>query len=68
MRYDLYYVKHMSLWFDLRILIDTIKIVLLGRGSEMRESLPTEVSKAEGAEPPVTRVFATKEVTGRRQG
>ncbi len=34
MRYDLYYVKHMSVWFDLKILIDTVKIVLLGQGSE----------------------------------
>jgi len=30
MRYDLYYVKHMSLWFDLRILVDTAKIVVRG--------------------------------------
>lgn len=36
MRYDLYYVKHMSPWFDLRIIVDTVKIVLLGRGSEER--------------------------------
>jgi sugar transferase (PEP-CTERM system associated) len=34
MRYDLYYVKHMSLWLDLRILLDTMKIILLGRNSE----------------------------------
>jgi sugar transferase (PEP-CTERM system associated) len=32
MRYDLYYIKHMSLAFDLRILLDTVKIVLFGRG------------------------------------
>ena len=34
-RYDLYYVKHMSAWLDLRILFDTIKVVLLGRRSDM---------------------------------
>lgn len=34
MRYDLYYIKHLSVWFDLRILVDTVKIVLFGRGSE----------------------------------
>jgi exopolysaccharide biosynthesis polyprenyl glycosylphosphotransferase len=34
MRHDLYYIKHMSLWLDLRILIDTVKIVLLGKGSQ----------------------------------
>jgi lipopolysaccharide/colanic/teichoic acid biosynthesis glycosyltransferase len=32
-RYDLYYIKHLSLWLDLRILFDTVKIVLCGRGS-----------------------------------
>lgn len=34
MRYDLYYVKHMSLRLDLRILFDTVKIVLRGRDTE----------------------------------
>lgn len=33
MRYDLYFIKHLSLWLDLRILIDTVKTVLFGRGS-----------------------------------
>ncbi len=33
MRYDLYYIKHMSLWFDLRIGVDTFKNVLLRRGT-----------------------------------
>jgi len=32
-RYDLYYIKHMSVWLDLRILFDTVKTVLSGRGS-----------------------------------
>jgi lipopolysaccharide/colanic/teichoic acid biosynthesis glycosyltransferase len=31
MRYDLYYIKHMSLWLDLRILAATARILLLGR-------------------------------------
>jgi lipopolysaccharide/colanic/teichoic acid biosynthesis glycosyltransferase len=31
MRYDLFYIKHLSLWLDLRILFDTLKIVLFGR-------------------------------------
>lgn len=34
MRYDLYYIKHMSLWFDLRIIFNTLKTLLFGRGSE----------------------------------
>jgi exopolysaccharide biosynthesis polyprenyl glycosylphosphotransferase len=33
MCYDLYYIKHMSLGLDLRILVDTVKIVLLGNES-----------------------------------
>jgi exopolysaccharide biosynthesis polyprenyl glycosylphosphotransferase len=33
MRYDLYYIKHMSIWLDLRILFETVKIILSGRGS-----------------------------------
>ena len=31
MRYDLYYIKHLSLWLDLRILLATARIVLFGR-------------------------------------
>ena len=33
MRYDLYYIKHLSFLFDLRILFDTVKIVLFGSES-----------------------------------
>jgi lipopolysaccharide/colanic/teichoic acid biosynthesis glycosyltransferase len=33
-RYDLYYVKHRSLWLDLRILLETIRVILFRRGSE----------------------------------
>jgi exopolysaccharide biosynthesis polyprenyl glycosylphosphotransferase len=33
MRYDLYYIKHRSFWLDLRILLETVRIVLLGRES-----------------------------------
>jgi len=36
-RYDLYYIKHRSLLFDLRILRDTVKVILLGK-----EGLPAE--------------------------
>ena len=32
MQYDLYYAKHMSLGFDLRVLIRTVLVVLFGRG------------------------------------
>ena len=39
-RYDLYYIKHLSLWFDLRILVDTVKITLFGRGSYAADAYP----------------------------
>jgi len=31
--YDLYYIKNMSVWLDVRIIIETLKIVMLGRGA-----------------------------------
>jgi lipopolysaccharide/colanic/teichoic acid biosynthesis glycosyltransferase len=34
MRFDLYYIKHMSVWLDLRILSRTIPMVLFGSGFE----------------------------------
>ena len=34
MRYDLFYIQQMSLWLDLRILVDTVKIMLFGRGAK----------------------------------
>jgi sugar transferase (PEP-CTERM system associated) len=33
LRYDLYYVKHFSIFLDLLIIIETIKVVLFGRGA-----------------------------------
>jgi len=32
LQYDLYYVKHLSLIFDLGIIFATFKVVLLGKG------------------------------------
>jgi len=34
MRYDLYYIKHRSLWLDLRILARTARVLLLGLARE----------------------------------
>jgi len=49
MRYDLYYIKRLSFWLDLRILFDTVKIVIFGRGSQSldayRTDLATEATK-----------------------
>ena len=33
-RYDLYYIKNMSVLLDLQILLDTVKIILFGRGAK----------------------------------
>ena len=33
LQYDLYYIKSYSFWFDLSILVDTVKVVLLRIGS-----------------------------------
>jgi sugar transferase (PEP-CTERM system associated) len=34
LRYDLYYIKHQSIVFDLTILIDTVKVILSGKGAK----------------------------------
>jgi sugar transferase (PEP-CTERM system associated) len=34
LRYDLYYIKHLSLVFDLTILVDTIKVMACGKGAK----------------------------------
>ena len=38
MRYDLFYIKRLSFWLDLRILFDTVKIVFFGRGSQSADA------------------------------
>jgi lipopolysaccharide/colanic/teichoic acid biosynthesis glycosyltransferase len=42
MRYDLFYIKHLSFWLDLRILFDTVKTVLFGRGAQSTDTHPAE--------------------------
>ena len=34
LRYDLYYVKHLSMAFDLFIIFQTVKVILFGRGAK----------------------------------
>ncbi len=34
LRYDLYYIKHQSVAFDLAIALDTIKVILVGKGAK----------------------------------
>ena len=33
LQYDLFYIKHLSIWFDAFILAETVKTVLMRRGS-----------------------------------
>jgi len=33
LQYDLFYIKHMSIWLDLYIMLRTVKVVLLGRNA-----------------------------------
>ena len=34
LRYDLYYIKHLSIVFDLTIVVDTVKVILSGKGAQ----------------------------------
>jgi sugar transferase (PEP-CTERM system associated) len=34
LRYDLYYIKHVSLAFDVSIVFDTVKVILFGKGAK----------------------------------
>ena len=34
LRYDLYYIKHPSVFFDLTIVLDTVKVILFGKGAK----------------------------------
>ena len=35
LRYDLYYIKHLSIVFDLTIVFDTVKVILFGQGGQV---------------------------------
>ena len=34
LRYDLYYIKHLSIALDLSIVFDTVKVILFGKGAK----------------------------------
>jgi lipopolysaccharide/colanic/teichoic acid biosynthesis glycosyltransferase len=34
LRYDLYYIKHLSVGFDVTIMFDTVKVMLFGKGAK----------------------------------
>jgi exopolysaccharide biosynthesis polyprenyl glycosylphosphotransferase len=57
MRYDLYYIKHMSLGLDLRVLLETLTVVLFGRDASSARARP--LSAAPATVPPETLVDAS---------
>jgi lipopolysaccharide/colanic/teichoic acid biosynthesis glycosyltransferase len=34
LRYDLYYIKHLSIGFDLTIVVDTVKVIICAKGAQ----------------------------------
>jgi lipopolysaccharide/colanic/teichoic acid biosynthesis glycosyltransferase len=47
MRYDLYYIKHLSFWLDLRIICETITVVFFGQESRDAESAEVATGTSE---------------------
>jgi len=52
MRWDLYYIKNRSLWLDARIIVETVGIVLFGKGasearrpSPLRDEMPRRIAR-----------------------
>jgi lipopolysaccharide/colanic/teichoic acid biosynthesis glycosyltransferase len=46
-RYDFYYLKHLSVWLDIRILLETVRIVVSGhRIIEAEVTEPQETVEA----------------------
>jgi exopolysaccharide biosynthesis polyprenyl glycosylphosphotransferase len=58
MRHDLYYIKHMSLWLDLRILFETVKTVVWGKESEEASVVPSPATEAALGGGPITLAAA----------
>jgi exopolysaccharide biosynthesis polyprenyl glycosylphosphotransferase len=46
MRYDLFYIKHLSAWFDLKIIFDSVKIVMFGRGAQTADLAADAIAPA----------------------
>jgi exopolysaccharide biosynthesis polyprenyl glycosylphosphotransferase len=60
LRYDLYYIKHMSVWLDLLVAIDTIKILLCGPASQEQGTIshPGSYSSSDALAQPLDVVRA----------
>lgn len=57
LRYDLYYVKHMSPWLDLRIVLETIGVLLRGRAAGDAASADVVAAVGPAAAVVPTRAF-----------
>ena len=74
MRYDLFYIKNRSLWLDLRILFETVGIIVFGQGaSEVRRPSPSRSELVPGGSragamtaPPTCPGSPTPPLPGRR--
>ena len=64
MRYDLYYIKHMSAWLDLRILCRTVGIVLAGHESPAGAPAPRPLSPSRLEWLRVAAVLAARTIRG----
>lgn len=51
LHYDLYYLKHYSLWLDLRILLETVWVVVAGHGVKAEAAQEETPDRASGAAP-----------------
>jgi lipopolysaccharide/colanic/teichoic acid biosynthesis glycosyltransferase/protein involved in polysaccharide export with SLBB domain len=63
LRYDLYYVKHQSLGLDARILVETIKPLVLGRVTPATTTPAVTPAVESAGPPPAARVRATSRRT-----
>jgi exopolysaccharide biosynthesis polyprenyl glycosylphosphotransferase len=72
LRYDLYYVKHHSFWLDMRVLFETVKVVVMGHrvGTEtphaapmLQHSATAETSAVKAALTPAPKVLASNVAT-----
>lgn len=60
LRYDLYYIKHYSILLDLRILFETVKVVLSGHESRTEPDMRAPEQQPIGAEQTVREQYLVK--------
>lgn len=60
LRFDLYYVKHYSFWLDIRILLETVKVVVMGHEVGDGEEIQAEAVEAKAGRASVAPSMAPK--------